>query len=119
MASTILIKRSAVPGKIPTTSNLLPGEFGLNTYDGALYFKKNVGGTETVETLYPLPRDPVFSYNSLGQLTGVVYGDGGQKTLSWSGDYLSTLISVRGGITTLKTYNFVNGVLQSITEEVI
>ena len=42
------LKRSAVEGNIPTTSQLELGELALNTYDGKLYTKKNVGGTETV-----------------------------------------------------------------------
>ena len=119
MASTILVKRSAVPGKIPTNSNLSLGEIGLNTYDGALYFKKSVGGLESVVSVYPLPRNPVFSYNSLGQLIGVAYGDGSQKVLAWNGQYLGTLDFTRGGITERSTYNFVNGKLQSITQEII
>jgi hypothetical protein len=34
MAVNIKLKRSAVPGKIPTTSSLELGELALNTYDG-------------------------------------------------------------------------------------
>lgn len=38
--NTILIKRSAVPGKIPTVDNLDLGELALNTYDGRLFTKR-------------------------------------------------------------------------------
>jgi len=48
MAVRIELKRSNVPGKIPSTSQLQLGEVALNTYDGAAYFKKNVNGTETI-----------------------------------------------------------------------
>jgi|TARA_B100000035_G_C21013828_1_gene560850 hypothetical protein len=48
MANTLKLKRSAVQGKIPTTSDLELGELGLNTYDGKAYMKKSVGGVETV-----------------------------------------------------------------------
>lgn len=48
MASTIKIKRSAVAGNIPSTANLQLGELAVNTYDGKLYLKKNVSGTESV-----------------------------------------------------------------------
>jgi hypothetical protein len=34
MAVNIKLKRSAVPGNIPTTSSLELGELALNTYDG-------------------------------------------------------------------------------------
>lgn len=49
MANTIRIKRSAVPGKVPATSDLALGELGLNTYDGKLYTKKDDGSPSIVE----------------------------------------------------------------------
>lgn len=39
MASKILIKRSATPGKVPTTAQLEFGELALNYADGSLYYK--------------------------------------------------------------------------------
>ena len=48
--STIKLKRSAVAGKIPATSDLGLGEVALNTYDGRIYVKKSVGGTESIVT---------------------------------------------------------------------
>lgn len=49
MASTIKIKRSAVPGKIPLTTDLALGELAINTYDGKLFLKKNDGTEAVVE----------------------------------------------------------------------
>jgi hypothetical protein len=49
MANTIKIKRSAVEGKAPTTSDLALGELALNTYDGKLYTKKDNGTASIVE----------------------------------------------------------------------
>lgn len=49
MAIPIKLKRSAVPGKAPTTSDLALGELGLNTYDGKLYTKKDDGTASIVE----------------------------------------------------------------------
>ena len=43
MANTVVLKRSAVTGKTPTTSDLALGELALNTYDGNLFFKKDSG----------------------------------------------------------------------------
>jgi hypothetical protein len=40
MANVVKLKRSAVSGKSPTTSDLQLGEVALNTYDGNLFFKK-------------------------------------------------------------------------------
>lgn len=42
MANTLLLKRSSVAGKAPTTANLQYGELSLNYTDGTLYFKTNV-----------------------------------------------------------------------------
>ena len=46
--SDIRLRRSAVSGSIPTTSNLNLGELALNTADGKVYMKKSVGGTDSV-----------------------------------------------------------------------
>jgi hypothetical protein len=43
MANTIILKRSATPGKVPTTSQLALGEIAINTYDGLIYIKKDDG----------------------------------------------------------------------------
>ena len=40
MSTTIKLRRSAVPGRIPTTSQLELGELAINTNDGKIYFKK-------------------------------------------------------------------------------
>ena len=46
MAVNIKLKRSAVPGNIPSTSQLELGEIALNTYDGKAFFKQDVNGTK-------------------------------------------------------------------------
>lgn len=51
MAVKIELKRSAVPGKIPTTGSLALGEAAINTYDGKFFFKKNVSGVESIVEL--------------------------------------------------------------------
>jgi hypothetical protein len=48
MANTIQLRRSATASAVPTTTQLALGELAINTYDGKLYLKKNVSGTETV-----------------------------------------------------------------------
>ena len=45
----IELKRSAVPGKVPTTSSLDLGELALNTYDGKVFLKKDNGTQSIVE----------------------------------------------------------------------
>ena len=44
----IRLRRSATAGAIPTTSALNLGELAINTYDGKLYLKKSVSGTESI-----------------------------------------------------------------------
>ena len=48
MAQTIKLKRSSTSGAAPTTSQLELGEVAINTYDGKMYIKKDVGGTESI-----------------------------------------------------------------------
>jgi hypothetical protein len=48
MANTVKLKRSAVQNKVPTTGDLELGELALNTYDGNLFFKRDVSGSESV-----------------------------------------------------------------------
>lgn len=49
MANTFQLKRSAVQGRVPTTSDLELGELALNTYHGKLYAKKDDGSESIVE----------------------------------------------------------------------
>lgn len=48
MSTNITLKRSSVQGKVPLVGDLALGEIALNTYDGKLFIKKNVDGTETI-----------------------------------------------------------------------
>ena len=49
MANTVKLKRSAVAGKKPTTSDLGLGELAMNTNDGKLFMKKDDGSESIVE----------------------------------------------------------------------
>ena len=49
MASEIKLKRSAVAGKAPATSDLELGELAMNTNDGKLFMKKDDGTESIVE----------------------------------------------------------------------
>ena len=48
MAQSIILKRSATPGKVPNTSTLNVGEVAINTYDGKLFIKKS-GNVDSIE----------------------------------------------------------------------
>lgn len=47
MGEVILLKRSAVPSKVPSTGDLNLGEMAINTNDGDLFIKKD-NGTATI-----------------------------------------------------------------------
>ena len=49
--ATIKVKRSAVAGRVPATTDLELGEIAINTYDGVAYIKKSVSGTDSVVQL--------------------------------------------------------------------
>lgn len=50
MSQTIVLKRSALPGKVPDTGSLNLGEIGINTYDGKVFFKRS-GSIESIQTI--------------------------------------------------------------------
>ena len=50
MAQNIILKRSAVPGRVPDTGSINLGEVAINTHDGKLYFKKS-GSVQSIETI--------------------------------------------------------------------
>ena len=92
MANTIVLKRSAVPGKVPATTDLSLGEIAVNTYDGKLYIKRNAGSDSIVEMM----RADFTNANSLG--TGILCGGGGspQYRSIASGDSAITVTNANG-----------------------
>lgn len=50
MSQTILLRRSAVPGKVPTPAQLESGELAVNTFDGKMYLKTD-NGTPAVKEI--------------------------------------------------------------------
>jgi len=50
MSQTIVLKRSALPGKVPDTSSLNLGEIAINTYDGKLFIKRS-GNVDSIQTI--------------------------------------------------------------------
>jgi hypothetical protein len=82
MANTVVLKRSAVPGKVPSTSDLSLGELAANTYDGALFFKKSVSGTETIVSVATLSGSQTLSNKTLASpvVTGTITAGGSVGT---------------------------------------
>jgi hypothetical protein len=74
MANTVVLKRSAVPNKTPTTSDLALGELALNTNDGNLFFKKDVSGTQSILAVATLTGSQTLTNKTLDAavLTGTL-----------------------------------------------
>lgn len=66
MAQTIKLKRSAVAGKVPLAGDLALGELGMNTYDGALFMRRDTGTPEIIRI--------AFADQDYGLITGAVGG---------------------------------------------
>jgi hypothetical protein len=78
MANTVVLKRSAVEGKTPTTSDIALGELALNTYDGNLFFKKD-SGTASIVSVATLTGTQTLTNKTLdaATLTGTLTAGGG------------------------------------------
>lgn len=50
MAQSIILKRSATPGKVPNTSTLKVGEIAINTYDGKIFLNRS-GSSNSIQEI--------------------------------------------------------------------
>ena len=80
MAQVIKLKRTAVQGKIPTTSNLELGELALNTYDGRIFFEKN-DGTPSIQEILTTNTTNSGSLNLDGAVTASSLNITGNTTI--------------------------------------
>ena len=93
MPNTLRHKRSTAAGVVPTTAALSLGELAINTYDGKLYLKKNVSGSETVVEVGAITSGGVTAAlgytpaNKAGEsFTGAISGNRlSQKRSTWAG----------------------------------
>lgn len=109
MANTIILKRSATPGKVPTTAQLALGEIAINTYDGLIYIKKDDGTPSVVQ---------IGGVTSVNGETGAVTIDTGD--VAENGNLYFTNARARSAVSagTGISYNSSTGVIstsQSIT----
>jgi hypothetical protein len=105
MANTIILKRSATPGKVPTTSQLALGEIAINTYDGLIYIKKDDGTPSVVQ---------IGGVTSVAGKTGAVVLDTSDVSEGLMNQYFTTLraraaVSAGTGI----SYNNSTGVIST------
>jgi len=106
MTQVIKLKRSATPGSIPATSDLALGEVAVNTYDGKIYMKKNVGGSESIvqiqATTSPSSVISTFTYTATANQTVFTGNDDNSNALS----YVSNAVEV-----------FLNGIRLTATSD--
>ena len=102
----IRLRRSATSGAIPTTSQLNLGELAINTYDGKLFLKKDVGGTESVIEIGAGEAQNTiwteFQYTATSNQTTFSGSDSNGKTLTYLTGYTAV---------------YINGVLQKNTTD--
>lgn len=98
--SNIKLRRSATAGAVPLASNLDLGELALNTYDGKLYMKKSVSGTDTVVQIGGIPAasDILKEYRYVST--------SGQTTFSGNDSNSQSLLYIVGAIEI-----YLNGIL--------
>ena len=80
MAQTIKLRRSAVAGNVPTTSQLGLGELAINTADGKIYFEKN-DGSATIQTIVTTNSQTTGSIEVTGNISGSATSTGSFGTM--------------------------------------
>ena len=95
VTQSVLLRRSNLAGRVPTTDSLHVGEIALNTYDGRAFIHKS-GSTESIVQLVVTGAEVTGSINILGtgsfgqlEINGNANFDGavsGNFTGSFSGD---------------------------------
>jgi hypothetical protein len=88
MAVKIELKRSAIPGKVPTVEQLDLGELAINTYDGTVYLKQDNGTPQIIQLATNTSGSVVASasYAVFAQTAGFAQGGSGTFTGIFSGN---------------------------------
>ena len=66
VTQSILLRRSNLAGKVPTTTSIELGEVAINTNDGRVFIKKDDGVNVTIEQLVVTGAEVTGSINILG-----------------------------------------------------
>ena len=120
MAQTIKLRRSATAGAAPTTSQLELGEVAINTYDGKMYIKKSVGGTDSIVEIGSglTPADAIleeYLYTATASQTAFSGNDDNSDFLSYAAGALQVFLN--GILLDPETdYTATNGALITLTE---
>ena len=66
MTNTLLVKRTTVAGRVPSTAQLAPGELAVNVPDGKLFLKRIAGSESVVELGQTGPQGPAGPMGARG-----------------------------------------------------
>ena len=66
MTNTLLVKRTTVAGRVPSTSQLAPGELAMNIADGKLFLKRVAGSETVIELGQTGPQGPAGATGARG-----------------------------------------------------
>jgi len=92
MAQSIILKRSALQGKVPTTSSLSLGEIAINTYDGKLYLNRS-GSIQSIQEII------TTNVVNTGSITLTQTGSFAELVVSQDGNFKRDLYVTRDIIT--------------------
>lgn len=92
MAQSIILKRSATSGKVPTTSSLSVGELAINTYDGKIFLNRS-GSSNSIQEII------TTNATNTGSITLTQTGSFGELVVTQDANLRRDLYVVRDIIT--------------------
>ena len=122
MAQTIKLRRSATEGAVPTTGQLALGEVAINTFDGKMYIKKDVSGTEAIVTIgeqvaLDIASAIMFQYKFIASANQTAFSgaDQNSNTLTYTPNAIEVFLN---GVLLEPTVDYVatNGITITLTE---
>ena len=125
MSTLIKLRRSAVAGRVPTTSQLELGELAINTADGKIYIKQDVGGTESIVEFSADPNDLLALIKTVdgagsGLDADLLDGiDSTQFLRSDEDDTMAGSLTVQGNLTVSGNTTYVNTETIQLSDNII
>jgi hypothetical protein len=120
MANKIILKRSSVSGKAPTTSDLDYGELSINYADGTLYYKNSSNSIGTIGSNIAnlnVTANTISTSTTTGALT-VAGGVGISGNITASGNIYAVGTNSRHGYTWANSVSSAYTVFNSSTNSI-
>jgi len=98
MGNKVILKRSSVAAKVPTTGDLDYGELALNYTDGRLYYKTDTNDIDYFQSgstggIITNSEFAIFSYTATASQTTFAGVDSNANTLDYTPEYLAVFIN--------------------------